>query len=81
MAIKTYIGSLEPFIIGVSDSRKNVLTNTETASQGNAVAVSQGAFITFVTITDTVTGGVETNYTFLGGEFGKFGNVTFTPVV
>jgi len=80
-AVNNLIDSLEPFIEGVSDSRKNVLTNTDVASEADAAAKPDGAKVTQVTITDVITSLPESNYTFYGGEFGKWRNITFTPVV
>lgn len=80
-AVKTYITTLEPFIIGVSAGRKDVLTNTDVAGVSNAVATQEDAKVTLVSITDVITGLIETNYSFFGGEFGKFRNVTFTVVL
>jgi uncharacterized phage protein gp47/JayE len=79
-AVKTYITTLEPYIIGVSDTRKNVLTNANVVGVADAIADREGALVTQVIITDTVTTLAETNYTFYGGEFGKFTTVTFTAV-
>lgn len=80
-AVKEYATTLEPYIQGVSDSRKNVLTNTDSAGVADAVAVASGSKVTNVVITDTVTGLTETNYTLYGGQFVKFSTVTFIPVV
>lgn len=80
-AIENHIDSLEPYIEGVSGSRKNVLTNTDTASEADAAAIPDGAKVTTVTITDVITGLTETNYTFYGGVFGKWRTITFTAVV
>jgi len=79
--VKTYITTLEPYIIGISDFVKNILTNTDIAGIGDAVAVFGNAKVISIVITDVLTGLTETNYTFWGGEFGKFRNVTFTPVI
>jgi uncharacterized phage protein gp47/JayE len=79
-AVKTYITTLEPYIVGVSDTRKNVLTNANVVGVADAIADREGALVTQVIITDTVTTLAETNYTFYGGEFGKFTTVTFTAV-
>jgi len=79
-AVKTYITTLEPYIIGVSATRKNVLTNTDVAGVADSLAENEGAKVTSVIITDVITSLVESNYQFLGGEFGKFRNVTFTVV-
>lgn len=79
-ALDTFIASLEPYITGVSDTRKNVLTDTETGSVADALARLEAAKVTSIIITDTVTTLVETNYTFYGGEFGKWGTITFTDV-
>lgn len=80
-AANNSIESLEPYIQGVSGSRKNVLTNTDIASEADAIAEQEDAKVTQVTITDVTTGLPESNYTFYGGEFGKFRNFTFTPVI
>ncbi len=77
---KTYITTLEPFITGVSASRKDILTNTNVAGVADDIAEQNGASVTQVVITDVITGFIETKYSFLGGEFGKFRNVTFTDV-
>ena len=79
-AVKTYITTLEPFIIGVSATRKDILTNTNIAGVADAIAEQEAAAVTQIIITDVVTGFIETKYSFLGGEFGKFRNVTFTDV-
>lgn len=80
-AVKTFITTLEPFIIGVSDVRKDVLTNANVVGVANSAAEQEGAAVTQVIITDVVTTSIETSYSFLGGEFGKFRNVSFTVVV
>jgi uncharacterized phage protein gp47/JayE len=80
-AVNNYMDSLEPYIEGMSGSRKDVLTNTGVASEADAVAVAAGAKVTSVTITDVLTALPETNYTFYGGEFGVFRNITFTVVI
>jgi uncharacterized phage protein gp47/JayE len=80
-AVEEYATTLEPYIQGVSDSRKNVLTNTDAAGVADAVAVASDAKVANVVITDTVTGLTETNYTLYGGQFVKFSTVTFIPVV
>lgn len=79
-AVKTHITTLEPFIQGVSASRKSVLTNANVVGVADSVADQEGAKVTFVVITDVTTGFIETSYEFFGGEFGKFRNVTFTDV-
>jgi uncharacterized phage protein gp47/JayE len=79
-ALNSYIGSLEPYIIGVSDVRKQVLTDAETSSVANAIASLEGAVVTSVILTDITTGLPETNYTLRGGIFAKWGTVTFTDV-
>jgi len=76
-----FIDTLEPFIQGVSSVRRDVLTNTDTAGVADDVAERNGAKVTQVVITDTVTGLTETNYSFYGGEFGKWGTITFTVVL
>lgn len=80
-AVNNYMDSLEPYIEGMSGSRKDVLTNTGVAGEADAVAVAAGAKVTSVTITDVLTALPETNYTFYGGEFGVFRNITFTVVI
>lgn len=80
-AIDDYITALEPYIEGVSTSRKDVLTNTDAATAADSVAVQNDAKVTTVIITDVLTGNTETNYTLYGGEFAKWRNVTFTAVV
>lgn len=80
-AVKTFISTLEPYVIGVSDFRKNVLTNTDVAGVADSIAEQEGAKVTNVVITDVVTGLVENNYTFYGGEFGKFRDVSFIVVI
>ena len=79
-ALEDYIDTLEPYITGVSITRKNVLTNANVASLADSLADNDGATVTQVVITDTVTSLPETNYTFYGGEFGKWGTITFTDV-
>ena len=81
-AAKTYIDTLQPFITGVSASRKDVLTDIDVASETNAVAEQEGAKVTLIIITDVITGfpiGVA-GYSFFGSEFGKFKTVTFIVV-
>ena len=71
-ALEDFIATLEPYIQGVSDTRKNVLTNTDIAGVADDVAVQSDAKVTTVVLTDVVTGLTETNYTLWGGEFLKF---------
>ena len=80
-ALKNYIESLEPYQEGFSDSRKDVLTNTDAATAGDSVAIQNSAKVTQVVLTDVLTGLPETNYTIYGGEFLKWRNITFTAVV
>jgi len=79
-AVDDYIATLEPYIIGVSGIKKDVLTNTAVGGVGNAIANLEGATVTQVSITDVLTSSVETNYTFYGGETGKFRTVNFIDV-
>ncbi len=79
-AVNDYIATLEPYIIGVSGTRKDVLTNTDIAGVGDAIAGLEGAKVTQVILTDVLTSSAETNYTFYGGETGKFRNITFVVV-
>jgi len=80
-AVKNYATTLEPYIQGISDTRKNVLTNTDAASVADDIAVGSGAKITQVVITDVLTGLPENNYTLWGGEFVKFSVVSFVAVI
>lgn len=80
-ALENYASSLEPYIIGISDTRKNVLTNTDAAGVADGVAVQAGAKVTNVVITDVLTGLTENNYTLYGGEFVKFSTVNFITVI
>jgi|GEM_PF-2845823 len=80
-AIEAYIENLEPYIIGVSGDRNDVLTEAGATESGNAIAKTESALITQSTITDVTTGLNETNYSLLGGIFGKFRTVAFTVVV
>jgi uncharacterized phage protein gp47/JayE len=82
-ALDTYIDTLEPFIIGVSGARNDVLTEADTASEANGVAQQEGAKVTSVLITNVTTGLPLTigGYSFTGGTFGKFRNYTFTVVL
>jgi len=79
-AVKTFISTLVAFVIGVSESRKDVLTNTDVAGVANSIAEGEGAKVTQVVITDVITGFIEVSYSFFGGEQGKFRNVDFTVV-
>lgn len=80
VAVRTFISTLKPFIDGVTSPRNDVLTNAGVVSVANAIATQESALVTQVTITDVVTGFIEVSYSFLGGEHGKFRNVTFTVV-
>ena len=79
-AIEDYMTTLEPYIQGVSIQRKNVLTNANVTVVADSIADNNGATVTQVVLTDTVTSLPETNYTLYGGEFVKAGNFTFTAV-
>jgi hypothetical protein len=78
--VKDYADSLEPYQIGISASRKSVLTDGNTTAVANATASTEGAQVLEVTITDVLTGFTETKYELFGGEFVKYRNVTFTAV-
>lgn len=80
-ALNNYIYALEPYIEGVSVSRKNVMTNTDAANAGDSVARLYDAKVLQVSITDAITALVETNYTLYGGEFATWRNITFTATV
>lgn len=80
-ALNDYIYALEPYIDGVSTSRKNVMTNTDASSTADAIATQYSAKVTQVVITDVITGLPETNYTLYGGEFAAWRNITFTAVI
>ena len=80
-ALNDYIFGLEPYIEGVSVSRKNVLTNTDAATTADGIAVQYDAKVVSVVITDTITGLVETNYTLYGGEFAAWRNIAFQAAV
>lgn len=79
-AVNDYIATLEPYIIGVSGVRKDVLTNTDIAGVGDAIAGLEGAKVTQVVLIDVLTSIAETNYTFYGGETGKFRTISFIVV-
>jgi uncharacterized phage protein gp47/JayE len=80
-SLNDYIYALEPYIEGVSTSRKNVLTNTDAATTADSVATQYDAKVTQVVITDVITGLPETNYTLYGGEFAVWNDITFTAVI
>lgn len=80
-ALDDYIYALEPYIEGVSVSRKNVMTNTDAAHAADSIAVQYDAKVTQVIITDVITGLVETNYTLYGGTFATWRNISFVAVV
>jgi len=80
-ALNDFIFALEPYIEGVSVSRKNVLTNTDAAKTADSIATQYDAKVTQVVVTDVLTGFAETNYTLYGGEFATWRNITFTAVV
>jgi hypothetical protein len=80
-SLNDYIYALEPYIEGVSVSRKNVMTNTDAATSADSIATQYAAKVTQVVITDVITGFPETNYTLYGGEFAAWRNITFTAVV
>jgi uncharacterized phage protein gp47/JayE len=80
-ALNNYIYALEPYIEGVSVSRKNVMTNSDATKAADSVAVQYDAKVIQVVITDVITALVETNYTLYGGEFAAWRNITFTATV
>ena len=80
-SLDNYIYALEPYLEGISTSRKNVLTNTDAATAADSIAVQYDAKVTQVVITDVLTGLTETNYTLYGGTFAVWRNITFTAVV
>jgi uncharacterized phage protein gp47/JayE len=80
-ALDDFIYALEPYIEGVSVSRKNVLTNTDAASTADSIATQYDAKVTQVVVTDVITGLPETNYTLYGGEFAVWRNIVFTAVI
>jgi len=79
-ALNSYIDTLAPFIIGISSVRNDTLTGTEAASAANFAVRNEGAYITKVVVTDVAAGSVIDSYTFFGGEFAVFRNITFTDV-
>lgn len=80
-SIIEYVSSLEPYIEGVSDIRKDTLTNSNVSNVASDISEIEGSTIISVSIYVTLTGDEENRYTFYGSEFGKVNSVTFIDVV
>lgn len=80
VAVKNYITTLEPYIEGISDIRKDTLTKSNVSNVASDIAEVGGAIIIDVEITETLTANVENRYTFYGSEFGKITDVTYTDI-
>lgn len=80
-ALRVKMQSYEPYIIGVSLTRNDTLTNSDIVIEADSLALQQNAKVVSVIITNVETAFPESSYTFFGGEFGLIRDVTFQDVV
>jgi len=80
VAIEDYLESRQPYIEGVSDINRSVLTKSELASVVSVIAQEEDAIIVDVTITEVLTDLVEERYIFWGSEHGLARNITYVDI-
>jgi len=79
-AIEAQSETIEPYIEGLSDARRDVYTNTDVAGAANSAATTEGAKVVSVVLTDVTAAAVVANYTVFGGLFIKIRNISFVVV-
>ncbi|PKL40741.1 MAG: hypothetical protein CVV44_03805 [Spirochaetae bacterium HGW-Spirochaetae-1] len=78
-ALKDYLESLEPYIEGVTTTKKDTITTSNVSNVADDIASNDGATVVAVVITDVETGVeiVADKYTLESSEFATTRNVTF----